>query len=748
MRFYLIFTGVLLSVATLGQLPTDSIFCMDDPDQYVDFYGALEEASSEKEAWEWWSKSLSVSSNVTQVDWNWLELGPTETPPETGPSLALPKYSLGRGNGTGRVNALYINPADESQVFACSPTGGLYYSEDYGATWKNGGADHLPVSGISSVVVNPRNSSNWIVSTGDGDDRFIFSSGLYRTFNKGETWEEFNGKQGFSLPQGETLFDYQISELISHPKRFRKQLLASNMGLFSTTNATRKARNVRWTKVSSERFYDLEISPLNKRIIAAGGDNLWISRSKGNYWVKHAPPELKDADNYGLVRLSLEFSSVDPDVMYIALTRKKKLGGGGIGSAFLYEFNLKTKEWKLINELKKNGNVIPSRARAFEKNPTNDSIVLIGNVQPVRISRDFGETFKKVEGNQMHDDIHDFEFFSDGKTVLASHDGGVSKSTDGGYTWHISDKGIGVANVHGLSVAQTEDTKLLYGAYDTGSYKYENGEWLHVAFGDGFEPVIHKSDPNKMLVTMQNGNVFVSDSLGRNFDTRTKMTGMRTSWHTWIKSNPEKENIIYKSGSKLIRSMDFGESWEVILDPLEDELDGEKAWRFFQTDGYPDQMFVITKGKTRADDAILVSTNVNNVNAADVKWHQIPVIPVKGWVSSILNDKSCETCHTVSYNTLNNKEKVFHYDGFGYTDITFDLGHSSVRSGVSDRKTGRIYLGTKQGVFTKLPEEANWTLMRGLPGARIKSMEINYVQRKLYLGLFGRGIWSGDLMDE
>ncbi|MFK7757285.1 MAG: WD40/YVTN/BNR-like repeat-containing protein [Flavobacteriales bacterium] len=747
-RYYSTVVLVLFSVATQGQLLTDSILCLDNPNRYIDFYGSLEGAHTPAEAWEWWSKSLETPSSVIQKEWKWIELGPKQTPSEAQPSRALPEYSLGRGNGTGRVNALYINPSSENQVFACSPTGGLFYSEDYGESWKNGGTDHLPVSGVSSVTVNPRNENNWIVATGDGDDLFMFSSGLYRTFNKGKTWEEFNGKFGFQLPSGESFFDFYVSELVSHPKRFKCQYLASNLGFFTTTNANRKAKNLRWTKVTNERIYDIEISPVNSKIVAAAGDNLWISRSRGNYWTKFIPPILKNSENYGLVRLSLEFSSENENIIYAVITRKKGLGAGGIGSAFLYEFNLKTKEWKLINELRKNGNVIPTRARAFEKNPSNDSIMLIGNVKPVRISKDYGSTFTKLKNNQMHDDIHDFEFFSDGITVLASHDGGVSKSRDGGYTWTLSDNGISVANVHGLDVAQTEETKLLYGAYDTGSYKYEKGEWLHVAFGDGFEPLINSSDPDQMMVTMQNGGIFISDSTGTTFNEKARMKGIKSDWHTWIKANPELDNTIYHSGIKLARSMNFGKDWEIIMDPVQYFEESVTAWRFFQTDGFPDKMFVVVLGKTRKDDAVFMSSNVNEPDPEKVQWFKIPELAKEGWVASILHDPSCETCHTISYNAWENTKKVFYFDGISYSDITFDLGYAAVRSGVRDKINGRIYLGTRQGVFTKSSEESQWTLLKGLPSARIWGMEINYVQSELYLGLFGRGIWSGTLMKE
>jgi hypothetical protein len=37
--------------------------------------------------------------------------------------------------------------------------------------------------------------------------------------------------------------------------------------------------------------------------------------------------------------------------------------------------------------------------------------------------------------------------------------------------------------------------------------------------------------------------------------------------------------------------------------------------------------------------------------------------------------------------------------------------------------------------------------MAGIPGTFVKSLAINYANRKLIAGTFGRGIWQVDLID-
>ncbi len=703
------------------------------------------ESFSHSEVYDIIHRPFSKSEDLKFMDWKWEELGPFGTPPEGKESRALPSYSLGRGNGSGRINALYVNPQNERQIFACSPTGGLYYSENQGESWANAGTDHLPICGVSSVTVNPNDEANWIITTGDGDDRFMFSGGVFRTFDKGENWENISGTLDFKLPVEEGVFDFFISEIVSHPCDFRRQFLATSQGLYTSSNSHLKARKVNWHKESNERIYDIEVSDLDQSLVAAGGEHLWLSSNCGRHWEKINRPVEEDDDKYGLFRLSIEFSRTDPNKLYVAVVKKKELGGGGIGKGQLYSYDLEAMDWTHISDLGKFGNLIPTRGRAFEISPVTDSLMLIGNVQPVRISTDGGKTFQKIEGKQMHDDIHDFEFLSDGKTVLASTDGGVSISFDSGWTWEVRDKGVNTANVHGVSVAQSTDDVILYGGYDTGCTLLENGEWKHVSFGDGFETAI--SDSAK-IVSMQNGRLYKSDDLAETnkFHSGVKKKGFKASWHTWLLAHSDKENTLYKSGSQVARTLDFGENWEIILDPTEYSSDVQKIWRVYQTDGFPNTLYAVGLGKTREDDRIFFTKNANEENPSEILWEILPKCPIPGWVESIIHSDECSNCHTLAFNSYNLENKILYFDGTRYSDITNGLGYASVRSGVKDKETGTMYFGTRNGLICKKQHEEQWTVLQGLPTTRIRSLKINYVMREIVIGTFGRGIWKAKLV--
>ncbi len=168
-----------------------------------------------------WLESVSRrNSDWLEIPVQWEELGPFDIPEEISEGgKAIPKYALNRGNGTGRVNNLLIDPYTPGRIFACSPTGGLFVSNNKGETWQNAGTDKLPVSGVAAVTVNQADPSQWIIATGDGDDNFMFSNGVWRTDNAGESWTDISGNSfRKALPLSEIPWEYtRTSDVFAHP---------------------------------------------------------------------------------------------------------------------------------------------------------------------------------------------------------------------------------------------------------------------------------------------------------------------------------------------------------------------------------------------------------------------------------------------------------------------------------------------------------------------------------------------------
>jgi len=695
-------------------------------------------------------QSLILRRDVPELKWNWECLGPNEMPEELNPGgKAIPTYAINRGNGTGRINFLLVDPLNPNRIFACSPTGGLFVSIDNGENWNVAGTDQLPVAGVASVSIDAKNNDRWFIATGDGDDTFQFSDGVWRTTDAGKNWENISGwKFNKSIPVSEVLWDYtRACKVICHPKNPDLVWVCTNKGLFATRNASAEADNVRWRKVLSPFLYDIEILPWDPNVIIVSGTELHISINAGKKWKKIELPSYPEDSVYVWPRISTEISPADPDHIYCAITTMKSWDTRELGEASLQRYNLKTGKWEFIRSLKQGmNNMIASRARAFAISPIDPNLVMVGNVHPVYRSIDGGLNFEKVKENQMHDDIHHLQFSPDGNTVWAGHDGGVSYSIDAGINWQNRCFGIGAANVFGVSVAQQQETQILFGGYDVGCNLLKGGKWYHTNFGDGFENIIHADNPDVMFVTAQTGSVRRCVD-GETFDASMKTGNSSGPWHTWIVSNPSMPNTILFAADKVLRSPDMGDTWQEILNVKKLDEKWIMAYRIHLNPNFPDVAYVYAIPKGGEGRHLLLKTdNVNEEDPESVIWRELP-LPRDGWLNGLTIDPDDSNKFFIVFGGFEQSGKCWRFDGTEYHDISANLGMCQAQSIIIDHRDPeeRIYLGTNYGIMTRSKREKEWTILDGLPGTYIISLAINTVTNKLIVGTYGRGVWQGPL---
>ncbi|MFT7296459.1 MAG: hypothetical protein ACI80P_001221 [Flavobacteriales bacterium] len=686
------------------------------------------------------------------IDGDWSFLGPSIQPKELNPGgKAIPTYAEGRGNGTGRINFLYQDPTLPNRMFACSPTGGLFVSQNQGISWGSAGTDHLPISGVSSIAVNPQNPDAWLISTGDGDDKFMFSDGIWRTNDAGASWENINGsKFGRSLLPSENATNHlYIAKILAHPCDFNRVFAATSAGLYVTNNALDPTDKIKWKKIDDSFYFDLLIPEDDEGLVYASGERFKVSYDCGNSWKELPFPAYPKKAEFKFARLVLQ-SAGERGQLFGAVTCAQQFSQSPIGEGTLWLFDLKTKKWDLVRSLSQGmNNLITTRARAFAVKPSNSNLIMVANVQPIYRSLDGGANFERIERNQMHDDVHHLLWIDE--RVYAGHDGGISVSYDEGLTWETSDQGIGAANVFGLSVANTEETQVLYGAYDTGGNLLKDDAWFHVTWGDGFETIIDSQNPDEMYATKQNGHINRSTDGGNDFNRSITSSRTKTEWHTWIKAHPTKNGVLYCSGDKLMRTMNKGEVWESILDVKKVNgtfgRDYVTVFRFFTSEHHPEVIYAYVLDQTKVNPVLLRTKNATTSDPAYVKWEVVPQVPRPGWIMGMAIDADDPEQFWITYKNVEPEGKVYRFNGQRYVDVTANLGWCLIESIVLDKSSEeRIYIGSNHGVFTRDKREETWTLLEGLPGTYIRSLAINYQTRTLFAGTFGRGIWLAPLL--
>lgn len=695
----------------------------------------------------------------------WTCLGPETMPLEDEQSgTGVPAYARGRGSGTGRINYLYAHRTDPNKLWACSPTGGLWFTQNEGEQWHEGGTDALPVSGVSSIAVNEKKTNQWVIATGDGDDQFVATNGLWVTKNRGRTYQCINGDDpSTALPFHLLDSPSFIGEVVCSPTDFDFLLVASSRGLWLCEDVSKRAsdygplgwlfgrtkRVPQWKRIAQGVFYDIEWLHAygSGNTVLAAGDQLQVSIDGGLNWEQHALPDLSAIDQYPFRRMVLNYTEALPGFVYVLFTCSERATQSKSGPAQLYLYDLNARQWEFVRSMDGDAqNIIPTRARAFEVDRVTQWMAC-ANVQPIMISNDGARTFDKIERNQMHDDVHQIIQSPANGRMWAAHDGGVSWSKDEeAKYWEPRCEGIGAANVFGIATAQSKDVRLAFGAYDVGGNYFKDETWRHVSWGDGFECAISNANRNIVFTTSQNGAITGTYD-GQNFNQTLRPNG-KTEWHSWIRLHPTEHQTLYCSGERLRRSTDLGQNWETIFDCAKVDSVLYNAYRFFVTPDHPNTMYVYVLNKgSMIQLQLWVTHNLLASNAKDVVWERIPYVPLEGWISALEVDPSDSGKFWLLYNRRDTNGKLWYYDGRRYTDVTGNWNDAQCESMVLQRGTHpRLYIGSDRGVFTSEIDELNWIRMAGIPGTFVKSLAINYANKTLVAGTFGRGLWQVGLI--
>ena len=171
------------------------------------------------------------------------------------------------------VTAIAINPKDPAVLYG-GTTGGMYRSEDGATTWTKINNGLIPESelmasmalGVNAIEINHVNTD--VVYAGT-------TKGLYRTSNKGETWERI----------GRSITELFISSIVLHPSDPSVLYVGGPGGIWKSDDGgdTWATRN---EGLASLNIRALAMDPKDLRTLYAGtnGSGLYRSTDAGGTW--------------------------------------------------------------------------------------------------------------------------------------------------------------------------------------------------------------------------------------------------------------------------------------------------------------------------------------------------------------------------------------------------------------------------------------------------------------------------------
>ena len=680
----------------------------------------------------------------------------------------------------GRSAAVTGIPGDRDRYYFGAAGGGVWRTDDGGASWDNISDGYFGGS-IGAVEVSAWDPNVIYVGTGEKTVRGNVSpgNGMWKSLDAGETWF----RAGLEDSQ-------HISRVRTHPTNPDVAYAAVMGHLFGPNEQRGVFRTLdggeSWEKVlyvnDEVGAVDLEMDPTNPRILYA------------SFWrVKRTPYSLESGGPGSGI-----YKSVDGGDSWEELTDNEGLPKGTIGISGVTVSPTNNQNVYAIIEAEEGG-VFRSRnggetwARTSDNrnlrqrawyysriyaDPVDEESVYVLNVQ-FHFSKDGGKTFSQIE--VPHGDNHDLWIDpADPLRMIQSNDGGANVSYDRGETWSTQANQPTV-QFYRVSADNDFPYRLLGGQQDNSAVRIRSQsamgssisvrDWEPTAGGESGHIAAKPDDPDVVvggsyggllrLVNHRTGerraiDVWPDNPMGWG----AAELKYRFQWNYPITFSLHDPDVLFVAANAVFRSDDLGESWTQISPDLtvDDKSKMGKSGGPITKDDtsveYYGTVFALTESPHDAgvmwagsDDGKVHLTR----NGGD-SWDDVTPSALPEWamVNSIDADPFNEGgayLAATRYKLDDFKPYLFYTDNWGKSWKRIDSGipdtHFTRVLRADPERKGLLFAGTERGAYYSLDNGGSWSpLQLNLPIVPITDMLVK--EGDLVAATQGRGYWIMD----
>ncbi|MGV6861964.1 MAG: WD40/YVTN/BNR-like repeat-containing protein [Putridiphycobacter sp.] len=724
-----------------------------------------------------WLAFSSISQDF-YLENQWTTIGPYSTPGYTQKLSSL---------GLGPIEFVKATPLKKGLLLAGAINGGLFYSADGGESWVNAGSDEWAYSSASWGDFYPENANVWFAASCTSDKNNAPGSmgedgGIYRSKNQGSIWEKIASPHQMMFTNW-----VRVNGVKFDPNNPKKMWVLTSEGLAYTNDCM--AEKVEWKReygVKGE-VYDLEFVK-GKVYMSVKKDNSWKFMEMG----KNVEPEHESFRILagGIDHLTME---VFGDNSLLVLIDYKR------GADKLFEYKVATDEFILLNRSQR---VVFGHGHTFAVNPHNQNEVYIGSGTRLRRWNYATQKFEEL-GYDYHVDVEwvSFDPFDSNLVYMGNH-GGVSISSDKGASWSHKSDGLGIAEVLGLAVSETDPNQVVIGTYHDGTMVYADWQkdgqytWKNVNGGDALIPLIDPNNNGVVYTSNQygGGGLYISTDTGKINHNIHKLNDFATSgWEMAATLHPTYSNVLFfnfkhrkgkESGNiDIARTVNALEenSAEIISDFKGTHgLTKYKVYGLFNSKYHPNILVAYVlhynrdeKGKTITEHKLFRNFNVlDSAHLVKSSWQEIEM-PNNIWLGDLTLDSKKVNKMYMSFSggvkpnpeTPDESGMIF-YMKYGKTTPGTLRNHDislNIPSGVGGRYNLVFYeyskrkryaiITTRSGAYlgTKfnLKGGGSWKKIGyGLPHCKIYGAHYHEKTQVLTVGLKGRGVWKISLKKE
>ena len=670
-------------------------------------------------------------------------------------------------------------PGDPTTYYFGATGGGVWKSTDGAMTWSPV-FDKEGTSSIGSIAVANSNPNVVYVGTGEACIRGNIShgDGVYKTLDGGKTWKNVGLKDSRAIGKvivNPTNPDIAFVAALGHvygPNTER--------GIFRTTDGGKTWEKVLY-KDENTGGIDVAFDPHNPNILFGAlwqtrrtswglddggpGSGLYRSNDGGTSWKRleeHGLPK----GPYGRIGVAVASNS---ERVYALIEAHNPDGG-------LYRSDDGGENWRLVNA----SHSLWQRPWYYMHvvaDPQDENVLYIMDVETYK-STDGGHLFDKVP--VPHGDNHGLWIDpKDTRRMIASNDGGVTVSLDGGQSWSTQDNQPTAQFYHVITDRETpfrvygsqqdSGTVAIASRSDDGSIS--RSDWYDVGGGEAGYIAPYPPDPDIVYAADYQGLITRYDRHTGQVKSITEQPELsdahgaanlehRFQWTAPVLISPHDPNTLYHGGEVLFKTTDGGVHWQAISpdltrnDKSKQIVSGGAITLDDSGTEYYDTIFAlaespITKGLlwVGTDDGLIQLTKDEGKNWANItpkdmpEWSRISQIdpsPFDPGTAYVAVDRhQFDDLRPYIYKT-SDYGKTWTKLGKGIPDDTF------VRVVREDpKRKGLLYAGTETGIYISFDDGANWrSLKLNLPTTPVHDLVIK--NDDLVVATHGRAFWILD----
>jgi subtilisin-like proprotein convertase family protein len=645
------------------------------------------------------------------------------------------------GAGLGRVEFVEINKANPQEIYIGSRSGGLWRTNNGGATWSHN-TDFLPGSGVNAIAADPNNFNTVLINVQTGSNTTSF--GIYKSTDGGATFTQtaFNPSNVGYGGLGNAPF--KVYSIQYHPTIANLVLVGTSKGLYRSTTAL---ATTTWTRQAiGGDVTDIDFHPTNSSIIYiyddySGNGNLdRILKSTDTGVTYTAMPVLPGTNGGEKLKISVATSS--PNAVF-ASSFNGLWKSTDSGSTFTTIQNPAPVGIDLSETMPSDTDITKFITGYVDLARSTDSGVTFNQCTWWSLGTNNGTgTFQQNFNTSTHYVHADNRYLDCVNGVFyACTDGYLSKSSDNGVTWQKISIGIGIRENYNLGISQSNNARTICGSQDNGTAILSETGWNEFYGADGMECLFHPLNDNYVLGSTQYGGRYKSTDGGATNLFGASPPGASGSglsdWNAPIVSDPNNQMTLYNFSKFVSKSIDFGDTWTTLGTPA--SFAGSSMDYATIAENNSNIMVAAMADKIElSTDGGATFTNIKGT------------LPTNSIKDIAFDPKNDARIFVVYSNYQNDGNKIFMTTNSGttWTNVTYNLGNMPVWTVIVDNTpASNIYVGCAIGIYTKPMSGTTWTLYNtNLPNVSISELDINHGSNTIRTATWGRGLWEAPLV--